>query len=115
VTRPYAFGEQCGGCHNDKNLPRGRILSVFMEFLSGGEANVKLKEPVGREFSRGSKEDSWFGEYEGEVTEERPLLLELELISRVNRLHARRQNRNGPISCLRGPKELEKITRLKPW
>ena len=91
------------------------FLSLFMECLSGGGTNVKLKEPVGREFSRGSKEDSWFGEYEGEVTEERPLLLELELISRANRLHARRQNRNAPISSPPDSEELEKITRLKPW
>jgi hypothetical protein len=49
------LGRAMGGGLNGRNLPRDRILSLFMELLSGGEANVKLKEPVGREFSRGLK------------------------------------------------------------
>ena len=44
-----------------------------------------------------------FGEYEGEFTEERPLLLELELISQRYRLHAPRQNPERLISWSCGP------------
>ena len=58
---------------------------------------------AGREgFSRGSKEVSYLGEYKGEITEERPVLLELDLISRQDRLHASRQNQKVPISQCRG-------------
>jgi hypothetical protein len=54
------------------------------------------------------------GEYEGEFTEERPLLLELDLISRWHIMHAPRQSATDPISQQYALAGLEKITRLEP-
>jgi hypothetical protein len=42
------------------------------------EGCEKLKEPVGREFSRDSKKFLGLESTKGEITEERPLLLELD-------------------------------------
>jgi hypothetical protein len=65
--------------------------------VTGCRGCEKLKEPVGREFSRDLKKFLVWG-YEGEFTEERPVLLELELFSRQNGMHASRQNEKVLIS-----------------
>jgi hypothetical protein len=107
------------GCPNEKRNVTTRTWRLIgsCHFNCGGDRLIlereKLKEPVGREFSRGSKEVSWFGEYEGECTEERPLLLELELFSHPKRLHASRQNQKVLISWAWAIAGLEKITRLE--
>lgn len=73
----------------------------------------KLKERVGREFSRDSKEVSDFGRLKGIVNEERPLLLELESISRLDRMQASRQSRKRLIFWDGSPEGLEKFTRFE--